>query len=421
MDTGIVRIVIDWGFSRFKLYAYDSANCLILEESHSIVDIVADPTFYDSISLEIIRGIVINFIWQFSASSAIHIFLSSQMHALAGILENGFKFISTWNDLSVDVAEESFVDVFEGVPLLHSMPIYKVKSSEGKSYASTHFLSQAFPSAPHQLVSLGSPLAMILEDLFGLSIPCSMAWWQSTCLSPELLGSRSSGFSFLSDTPVKLSKCLSKNLFHDTCDIFVYPELGDLQATASRSVNSNPITINLGTGSQVIFRDVQICKDWPFYRFWPHYENPLLTISHIPCGRLLSAYCEINDLPINCLLDTLEQIQSIDIVSVAKSNLVSLLYFPGYCSVEFNYIQNPIVTLHQISKLDSSVLLCLWIYQYISLIKKVLPSIGSYKEKVSVGVTGDLGGMAHCFCQILNLSFGPNVVFRTIDCSFDFS
>ena len=93
MDTGIVRIVIDWGFSRFKLYAYDSANCLILEESHSIVDIVADPTFYDSISLEIIRGIVINFIWQFSASSAIHIFLSSQMHALAGILENGFKFI----------------------------------------------------------------------------------------------------------------------------------------------------------------------------------------------------------------------------------------------------------------------------------------------------------------------------------------
>lgn len=421
MGTTIVNIVIDWGFSRFKLYALNSTHCLILEESYLIVDIVSNPAFYDPNSLETIKNLIVDFTSKFLDSAAIHFFISSQMHALVGICTNEFKFISTWNDLPIDAIEDSFIEVHEGVPLLHSMPFYKIKSSEDKFVASTRSLADFSPSESYEISRLGSPLALLLAEICEVPIPCSRSWWQSTCLSSKFLGTRLSGFTFLAESPLVLPKFSPKKFFNDSSEIVIYPELGDLQASSSKSVKNHTITINLGTGSQIIFRDIQPCYKWPFYRFWPYYDNPLVTISHIPCGRLLSSYCDVNNLSLRSLSDVLESLIYIDIVSVAQSNLTSLLYFPGYCSVESRYIQKPTVSLQQIAKISPSVVLCLWIYQYISLINKATPSIHSTNKKVSVGVAGDLGGMSYSFCQILNKTLDSNISTESIDSLFDFS
>jgi hypothetical protein len=211
------------------------------------------------------------------------------------------------------------------------------------------------------------------------------------------------GTTYLSEAPLRLSQDACPNKFKIPGDFMIYPEVGDLQASTIITVKNHDIVINLGTGSQIIFSGQTQYLQIPFYRYWPSINNPLPTISHIPCGRLLASYCDVVNLSFEKLHSYLANL-SVDTIRVTvESQDISLLFFPGYCYIKNQYLQDPPATLEQLSKLDPETLLSIWIGQYSRIIKYYCGNkFACGKTKIKVAITGGLGGMSQNFALLLS-------------------
>ena len=93
-------LIIDWGFTRFKLWFLDE-NRKVIKDSFSIIkDINKNPQFYTKKELDNIFEIILNFIKELDLEGKdLAILNSCQMHGIAGYFANSDPFFSTWNDL----------------------------------------------------------------------------------------------------------------------------------------------------------------------------------------------------------------------------------------------------------------------------------------------------------------------------------
>ena len=101
MDKFLGNIIcIDWGFTHLKLIALDK-NKNYLEKKIIFTDKISkNNKFYFDIDLKEIENIIYDFILKYSITEGVKIYNSSQMHGIAGYVENGESFFSTWNDES---------------------------------------------------------------------------------------------------------------------------------------------------------------------------------------------------------------------------------------------------------------------------------------------------------------------------------
>ena len=396
-----VSIVIDWGFTRLKLWTLDEQARTVDQVSCFTKEISGNPICYSQQSLDSIGSVIARYLYSHNNADCVRIYLSSQMHCLAGVLQRGEYFLSTWNDLPVNGDVDPIVTAQYGVPLLHSMPINKLVACAAGYAVGSVYLEQLFSNEELLIRCVASPLTLVLSNIFQLPLPCSRGWWQSSCMASVLLDSASNGATYLSEQPIRVSRGYIAKGLELNGDILVYPEVGDLQAATSNAVRIYDVVINLGTGSQIVFSNLRAGRPWPYFRYWPNREKPLVTISHVPCGRLLSAYAEAKMMDITALARILLDLNAMELLTIAKKNMTSILFFPGYCSVQGEYLQKPLSTLEQIAELEPHVLLSLWVYQYVSLIQIATCATDDPSCLPSIGVTGSLGGMAEVFAALL--------------------
>lgn len=407
MDSTVASIVIDWGYTRLKFWATDRCGRLVDQCAYYTKELIENPVYYDDHSLDSIKVLILRYLQRCNLSGKTSLYLSSQMHCLAGRLESGELFISTWNDLPLLLVSDEDVQISNGIPLLHSMPINKIRHVQGGVRAESDWLSRTHGSSQIPIASASSPLTLILSDLFASPLPCSLAWWQSSCLPYQLLGGPPLCSTFISESPCRLSSETSSSLVGDISEFLVFPEIGDLQASTFLALKNYDLLINLGTGSQLIFCSLQVGTPWSYTRIWPGMSEPIVTLSHLPCGRLLSAYAEKRGMSISSLAQCLDRLQSDRIEEIALKHLTSLLFFPGFCFLEGKYLNRPPVSLDQIALLEPSVMLSLWVYQYVFLLQLALQSSTTSITPVSIGVCGNLGGMAPSFVGHLRAIFSP--------------
>jgi hypothetical protein len=378
-------------------------SCEIIDQfSCQTNRVVANPAFYNHESLGIVRDQIQRFIWNLPRANCTRFYLSSQMHCLAGALEEGQQFLSTWNDLPLTKPEENPVIANHGIPLLHSMPINKLILESEKVYFSSTCLKTSSSRNSAEIAYFSSPLSLLMSPMSGAKIPCSLSWWQSSCISTELLSRSLNGTTYISELPLHLQDDELDPALGLLGEIFFYPEAGDLQASTASAIQGHDVVINLGTGSQIVFRHPVESSPIPFYRFWPNISDPLPTISHLPCGRLLAAYAEARGMEINQLLACFNQLRPDFAVEKASRFPSSLLFFPGYCFQAHRYLQCPPVSLEQLAELEPEALLSLWLFQYASIICDFFRESNNVPRQLSIGVTGSLGGMAKRFVELLN-------------------
>lgn len=400
-QTGIVRLFMDWGFTRLKLWLCNSKNDLLHEESFYTASLTADPSFYGDNEVDKVCDVLNRLLSAWASANVIEIYTSSQMHALAGTFKQGGDFVSTWNDHPTVYSSERTVEVRAGIPLLNSMPENKVLyRSTVPLLSSTHHAK--YNDGLDEISFISSPICLLLHRLFKVSIPCSYSWWQSTCLSSDQLVSRDGvPICFISERAVQIPEIHSRALLDSDVSVVVYPEVGDLQASTYGAIGEYQILINLGTGSQVIFPCLSVSEQLPYYRFYNSRYPTIPAISHIPCGRLLAEYAQRRQLSFSALQVALEALRATEILSICYGSHSTLLSFPGFSFEDFAYHQEPTTTLDEIAGLAPNVLLSLWIYQYYHIICKYISGNASVLDNCTVGVFGSLGGIGHGFASLL--------------------
>ena len=104
-------IVIDWGFTRLKLWSLNQNRKIIKEKYIYIKDLNPNPEFYLLNSFKKISNEISNFIEDSrNLNTEINILSSCQMHCLAGILESDEPFLSS--ETIIDPNESvTFIDV----------------------------------------------------------------------------------------------------------------------------------------------------------------------------------------------------------------------------------------------------------------------------------------------------------------------
>ena len=124
-------LIIDWGFTRFKLWFLDENRKIIKDSFFIIKDINKNPEFYTKKELDNIFKIILTFIKELDLEGKDLVILNScQMHGIAGLFANSEPFFSTWNDLP-NQYNKTKVKAINGTPSLISMPNNKL-SSENK-------------------------------------------------------------------------------------------------------------------------------------------------------------------------------------------------------------------------------------------------------------------------------------------------
>ena len=398
-------IIIDWGFTRLKLWSLDSAGNILNETSYYTSKLVNNPAFYDHQDMIKISNIVETYINKQNRDASIEIHSCSQMHGLVGEYEDGKYFFSTWNDIIPTNRSSDWINIIDGVPNLYSMPRNKL-SKEGNGYSINSLLCKQSNS---RVKKLFSPVSLILSIIYKEDIRCDLGWWQSTCIDHEkqnLLGVT------VTDQPQVIK--IRSNQEHkkeNTKVIQIYPETGDLQASTSRSLDKYDILINTGTGSQVIINNY-LCSKKDYYRYWNNIRKSRYVVSHVPCGRLLSDFCKINNIDINMLRkifhNHINDLGDIDTVKSKKS----ILYFPGYCSKTQKYTNKPNLELNALKGISESELLECWIMQYVCIIQQ---SLINNLEVVNIGITGKLGGFAFILSKGLKYYLGDNFKLDLVD------
>ena len=120
-----LRLVIDWGFTRFKSWVYDSSGELVLTSSVYTSDLCDTNIFYREKDIMKLVTIIVDMMDSFETKVDLQVYASSQMHCLAGYSPQFGSFLSTWNDLSLENNRGEIISI-DGIPDLSSMPKFKV-------------------------------------------------------------------------------------------------------------------------------------------------------------------------------------------------------------------------------------------------------------------------------------------------------
>lgn len=400
-ELDLIRLFIDWGYTRLKVWVYDGEGKLLYEKSTFTSDLAEDPSFYSSEDIDRVCVLICIALRTCLPARRICIYTSSQMHALAGTLFPQWGFISTWNDLPSNGSTSNHVDVREGIPVLASMPITKITCSRDRyfldSISSNHLIGKN-----SSITSLSSPLALVLNRIFHLIIPCSLSWWQSTCLAVNhpLIGGKD-GCCYVSETPINIPSAHALEVLGIDSAISIYPEVGDLQASTYSSLIEADVLINLGTGSQVIFPSLSVSKTLPYFRYYNEKQKPIPTISHIPCGRLLADYVAAKAASFSALRETLNELKPSDLIRLRQRHKQTLLCFPGFSFHDCAYHQQPTTSIEELLALSAEEFLSIWILQYYRIIRNYIAHEPMETEEISINVIGDLGGLADGFVSLL--------------------
>ena len=399
-------LIVDWGFTRFKIWLYDPHGKLVENAFIYTSEFCVSNVVFSNSDIQKLSNYLVSFLDNLKSKVHLSIYSSSQMHCVGVFTPGVGSVLSTWNDLPFPQRVNKEISSINGIPSLSSMPLFKINLD-------------SLPPSLHQsddsllpIEYFASPVALLFTKIFRTKLPCSMSWWQSTCLPSELLSTSSNCGSYLSEKPLNLS-ANSVGFVHPLIDTVQYfPEIGDLQASCFASCQNHDIIINLGTGSQVIVCNQKISVSTPFYRYWPGENNKYSVISHIPCGRLLQQYIDKKQLSFDALYNILASLSVDKIIANVNQYFQSILFFPGYCAFYGKYIQSPVVSIDKLVAVDVDVLLSLWIFQYLQIIKSLLGASSFNSEVISIVVTGSLGGLSVPFitllAQLLPSSFSVN-------------
>lgn len=402
-------IVIDWGYTRLKLWCVNEEMSLVDEIYYYNCSLAQSQAHYSHHEIMKVSSLVEKFIFKNIDNNVAEIYTCSQMHCLAGQLTNGNYFLSTWNDLSIIHRKTTNVEIKEGVPLLDSMPSNKLIIDKDKFLLRSEFFSQ-----DNLIIKrLSSPLSLILSNIFNTLLPCDEAWWQSTCIDQHIasiLGVRiSNKHTDILNSKLKLPK--NRNC---KC-VRIHPETGDLQASTFSSLTHNDIVLNLGTGSQLIFNDNRYTAN-RFFRMWKNKNDRKTTISHIPCGRLLLDYCEVNKIELNELKKVLLKLTCQEIICHKQAFESGILYFPGYCCFQKGYKNYNLLEKNELKHYNKQQILSYWVMQYYSLIN-LYATRTNEDRNTRIVITGKLGGFAEILKDKLEemLSPGFNVSLEEVE------
>lgn len=407
-QVGVIRLFIDWGFTRLKLWIYDGEGTLLDAQSIYTSALASSPAFYKGSNLAQICKIITKALHSCAPAKIIHVYTSSQMHALAGVVNGNADFVSTWNDLPNQLPASDFVPVSDGIPVLNSMPANKVIHHNGYLLLDSSFCSNEQKSL-HEITSFSSPISLLLHRIFKIPIPCSRSWWQSTCLPADYLGLETTDqICYLTDSPLVIkSSSVIRSLGIDS-SIVIFPEVGDLQASTYSSLRKCQVMLNLGTGSQVIMPSLARSKDIPYFRYYNSELPSIPTLSHVPCGRLLSDYVSAKNISFLILRQAMDELTPKQIVTNYHQAKMTILSFPGFSSHDGSYHQLPTTSLVKLANLDPDVFLSLWVYQYYRIIDIFLSPSLDASEHITISIVGDLGGLADGFSTLLVALLPPH-------------
>ena len=408
----LTRIVFDWGFTRLKAWTIIDKT-VVFERQCFTAELSANPSYYDNNSLYLVEDWLLSFLADSPRSSTPSIHLSSQMHCLAGTYRSGERFVSTWSDppLAIKTPQLSTTgsEVISamGIPLLNSMPINKITKQPSSNLFYTRLKTSSHTPDCNLLHSLTSPLSLVLTPLFADPPPISQSWWESTCIPDHLPISPTLQSSPIFTESKPTINSLSHSYIPSNSPYKIYPETGDLQASIFSALAACDIVVNLGTGSQIIFKDPTLLDVIPYTRSWNSATQQTACLSHIPCGRMLSEYTRKKGLSFQKLLEIFSNLNSDYILDISARTQGPLLFYPGYCSFSRAYYQEALVSTDDLSKLEPHVLLVRWLTQYSSLIRHYS---GHSVDPTTIRVTGHLGGFAPLFVRFLQLLLGNDYI-----------
>lgn len=399
--SSLVRLFLDWGYTRLKVWIYDGDEVLRYEHSTFTSDLAKDPSFYSSEDISRVCEVIRTALFACQPARSICIYTSSQMHALAGTLYPGSDFISTWNDLPRNPSTSSPVAVHDGIPVLSSMPSNKISLVRDSYFLNSSYYSRTTGKI-RSITSLSSPFALVLQRIFDSSIPCSRSWWQSTCLKADhpLIGAESSG-CYGSETPVHIPSSYTLAVLGIDSSVSIYPEVGDLQASTYGSICESDVLLNLGTGSQIIFPSLSVSRALPYFRYYAGNQKPVPTISHIPCGRLLANYATAKAVSFSALRETMNQLRPLDLLALDQRLEHTLLCFPGFSFHDFSYHQQPTTSVERLVMLSAHEFLSIWVLQYYRILRNYLVDCPMRRESIVLDIVGDLGGLVDGFASLL--------------------
>ena len=409
------HVIFDWGFSRLKAWAISENKELLDSAVYETNTILKNQEFYDSFDMNTIFYYFVNFLKKQNIEDEINILLSSQMHGIAGVDENNELFFSTWSDLPNQEFKNNNEEIINGVPNLQSMPLNKIHKINNEIYID----SLNIRKLKKNLIKpkrIGSPWQILLENGFSTSLKPSYSWWQSTCLS----------VSFLNSFYQKKIFKNSENIYNQNSDIFkcskffrksklinIFPEVGDLIASTYTNISDSDIILNFGTGSQVIFRNKKLSEN-DYYRIYPNYGK-ISVISHIPCGRLITKYCNVKQIAYKELIYQLKNLTQKDFENIVNKTSNNLLFFPGFDYQSMKYTSKPILE-ENLFNLDQKVFLVSWINQYLKIINYFLKN-NSSKETIKISYAGELGGMSKFLMQFISSNINTKNISKKLNVS----
>ena len=402
-------LIIDWGFTRFKLWFLDENRKIIKDSFLIIKDINTKPEFYTKKELDNIFKIILTFIKELDLEGKDLVILNScQMHGIAGLFANSEPFFSTWNDLP-NQYNKTKVKSINGTPSLISMPNNKLSSDNKCLSFFSEFIKNNISKEPIKVKSLMTPLQLIYNYYFGFNIPTSKYLWESTCTKENFLNKNIHKTKTCHKSFFKLK---TSKFFKNVNEIKLFPELGDLQASTFSCINNSDIVFNWGTGSQIIFNN-SFSSKIEFYRNFPKLGY-LSVISHIPCGRLLNEYCSNTIYDFSDLIDELKALDYIKFREIIEKSKKDLLFFPGFDVNNFQYTNIPLITLKDIITYNPSELLCHWLNQYKIIVDKLCTK-NKLSPPIKVMISGQLGGISLAAIKLLNEIFPNNFNFNLSD------
>tara|TARA_B100001027_G_scaffold210602_1_gene177929 strand:+ start:2924 stop:4195 length:1272 start_codon:yes stop_codon:yes gene_type:complete len=399
-------LIIDWGFTRFKLWFLDENRKIIKDSFSNIKDISKNPQFYTKKDLDNIFAIILKFIKELDLEGKdLVIFNSCQMHGIAGLFANSEPFFSTWNDLPNKYKETS-VKSINGNPSLISMPNNKLSSDSKYLLFFSEFIKNNISNEPIKVKRLMTPFQLIYNYYFEINVPTSKYLWESTCAKESFLNEKIDKIKPFSESSYKLKK---SKFFKNVREIQLFPEIGDLQASTFSSINNSDIVFNWGTGSQIIFNNSFSSKT-EFYRDFPKLGN-LPVISHIPCGRLINEYCSNTIYDFKDIIEELKTLNYINFLNIIEKSKKDLLFFPGFDVNKFEYTNVPKITIKDIITYSPSELLCNWLNQYKIIVETSCPE-SKNTSPIKVTISGQLGGISTIAIKLLNKIFPNNFDFN---------
>ena len=91
-------------------------------------------------------------------------------------------------------------------------------------------------------------------------------------------------------------------------------------------------------------------------------------------------------------------------------NNQNLLFFPGFDAYSLSYLNEPLISIENISKLKINELIVLWLFQYLHIINQIYDPKKLIQRYITI--TGSLGGITKPAINLLNQLFPGKYYFN---------